>query len=134
VSPDLKALADTVYGEASGEPWDGKLAVAYVPCTRARLRKLSIRDACLEPFQFSCWNDKDPNIIRIAKVSPTDPVYLACIAAASAAMSKSQPDPTGGATHYLTLELLKSNPPAWVKAPTMIPVARIGSQQFYREE
>jgi spore germination cell wall hydrolase CwlJ-like protein len=131
---DLDTLKRTIWGEARGEPFDGMLAVAWVIVNRAKRRNMSIRDVCLQPWQFSCWNAADPNLPQMAKASPEDPGMLICEAAALVAMTRSQVDPTGGATNYVTLGLLKIGAPAWTNAPTMIPTARIGAHAFYRED
>jgi spore germination cell wall hydrolase CwlJ-like protein len=51
-----RIISYTLYAEARGEPFKGKLAVAAVIQTRARLSKVSLTDICLKDQQFSCWN------------------------------------------------------------------------------
>jgi N-acetylmuramoyl-L-alanine amidase len=58
---DVQILALTLYGEARSEGLDGMWAVASVIATRAKKRGVSWRTVCLQPLQFSCWNDNDPN-------------------------------------------------------------------------
>lgn len=61
---DIDILARTIYGEARGEPWEGKIAVAWVVRNRAERGGWwgdTIREVCLKPWQFSCWNETDPN-------------------------------------------------------------------------
>ena len=50
-----RIIAYTIYGEARGEPFKGKLAVAAVIQTRARNAGKSLAETCLEDQQFSCW-------------------------------------------------------------------------------
>ncbi len=52
-----RIISYTIYAEARGEPFKGKLAVASVINTRARLKMLSLHGVCLQDKQFSCWNN-----------------------------------------------------------------------------
>jgi N-acetylmuramoyl-L-alanine amidase len=52
-----RIISYTLYAEARGEPFKGKLAVAAVIQTRARLANTSLVEACLKERQFSCWNE-----------------------------------------------------------------------------
>jgi len=61
----VDVLTRTVYGEARGESEDGQAAVAWVIQNRvakgrAHMSK-TIKDVCLQPKQFSCWNSNNPN-------------------------------------------------------------------------
>ena len=78
---DIDTLARTIYGEARGEDRQSKIAVACVILNRVQQRKQcgyrnidgrkipTIAATCLKPWQFSCWNEKDPNRKVILKVS-----------------------------------------------------------------
>lgn len=46
----------TIAREASGESLEAQVWVASVIITRARERKLTYDEVCLQKFQFSCWN------------------------------------------------------------------------------
>lgn len=52
-----RIISYTIYGEARGEPFKGKLAVAAVIQTRARRSNTSLTKICLTEKQFSCWNE-----------------------------------------------------------------------------
>lgn len=52
-----RIISYTLYAEARGEPFKGKMAVAAVIQTRSRLSSLSLAEVCLQVKQFSCWND-----------------------------------------------------------------------------
>lgn len=52
-----RIVSYTLYAEARGEPFKGKLAVAAVIQTRARLAGSSLVGVCLQAKQFSCWNE-----------------------------------------------------------------------------
>jgi len=54
-----RIISYTLYAEARGEPFKGKMAVAAVIQTRARLSSIPLYEVCLKDQQFSCWNDLD---------------------------------------------------------------------------
>lgn len=51
-------ISFTLYAEARGEPFDGKMAVASVIKTRANRAKISPAEVCQQNKQFTCWNDR----------------------------------------------------------------------------
>ena len=116
---EVDILARTIYGEARGETVRGKEAVASVIVNRMRRARArggywwgdSIEQVCLKPWQFSCWNENDPNRKKIEAVEPGHRVFDTCLRIARRAVSGSLKDPTGGATHYHTLD---ANPP-WAR-------------------
>jgi len=130
---DLITLAQTIRGEARGEPFEGQLAVGWVIRNRSRVRNMAIRDVCLQPFQFSCWNTADPNLRVLASVSFSDPSFIRALGVAGIVISGGLPDLTGAADHYHTLarpENAEAWPPSW--AANMTPTVRVSSHQFYR--
>jgi N-acetylmuramoyl-L-alanine amidase len=52
-----RIISYTLYAEARGEPFKGKMAVAAVIQTRARRSNIPLTEVCLQKTQFSCWND-----------------------------------------------------------------------------
>jgi len=134
---DLKIMALTIYGEARGASAAGKAGVAHVIMNRyARpgwwTRHWSdnvvddtIAAACLDPYQFSCWNNGDPNLKAMAIVSEADPVYLQCMRMAIGVISGDVPDPTHGSYHYHT----KAVTPGWSHG--LDPVWVEGDHLFY---
>lgn len=54
-----RIISYTLYAEARGEPFKGKMAVAAVIQTRSRLAETSLAGTCLKEKQFSCWNEID---------------------------------------------------------------------------
>jgi spore germination cell wall hydrolase CwlJ-like protein len=132
---DVDVLARTVYGEARGEPWLGKLAVAYVVLRRATLASLgrerplfgdgTIAGACLARVQFSCWNDGDPNREKLEAVTLDDPVFRDCALAALSAITNHEQDPTDRATHYHA----DGVEPSWAEGKHFL---SIGRHRFYR--
>ncbi len=67
---EINILAKTLYGEARGEGLSGLEAVANTIINRVNTAKAKggrfwwgndIISVCQKPYQFSCWNKKDPN-------------------------------------------------------------------------
>ena len=54
-----RIISYTLYAEARGESFKGKMAVAAVIQTRARLDQRTLAEVCLKEKQFSCWNEID---------------------------------------------------------------------------
>ena len=103
---DLEIGWRTVYGEARGEPWEGKVAVAWVLRNRLERtdggwrRDTSLAGLCRGPYQFSCRVANDPNQDKLLAVPPGDPVALVC-QHALLIVQRVHPDddPTGDACH-----------------------------------
>lgn len=47
----------TIAFEASGEPFEGQIAVGYVILNRMKRRDIPAPAVCKAPAQFSCWNN-----------------------------------------------------------------------------
>jgi N-acetylmuramoyl-L-alanine amidase len=136
---DVLMLARTLWGEARGEPAEGQTAVAWVICNRAargrfagRLFKQegAVAYVCLVPRQFSCWNEGDPNRIKLLVLGEDQ--FLDQVAIASNVLDGLVADPTDGADHYHTIEPPAGTevwPPDW--AETMRETARFGGHVFY---
>lgn len=125
---DVDTLARTIYGEARGEPDEGKQGVANVVMKRVQLGWKGDHDAksvCLHHAQFSCWLDSDPNKPVIMAVKAKDPVFAKCIAIAVSALSGNLSDVTGNADSY---ERVGTNA-YWGKYLT--PTRVIGHHAFY---
>ena len=145
---DLDVLSRTVYGEARGEPDLGRLAVAYVPVNRALIAQAfvashgrkhplygdgTVAGACTVPWQFSCFNPRDPNREKILALDLTSEEAAPCVSMATAALERSLTDPASGATHYCTAMAPSDGvdwPPDWTEGHE--PTAVIGGQVFYR--
>ncbi|MDP8245468.1 MAG: cell wall hydrolase [Candidatus Hinthialibacter antarcticus] len=124
---EITLMTMCVYGEARGEPFEGKLAVAKVIMNRVAeggWYGRSIKDVVLKPYQFSCFNTWDPNFTKLFQ--PNKRIWKQCFKAAWNAYSEMMDDPTVGATHYC---VHKINPP-WVRA--MKETNRIGNHKFFR--
>ncbi len=127
VIPDFWAVM-TIIQEASGEGLVGMQAVGEVIRTRKDNKIFSdgtVAGTVLWPYQFSGWNTKDPNRIRVANMRLDDEVTLAAIKAWK--MSKSS-FITKGSTHYLNPSIVTPLPD-WANTSNLRVV--IGSHNFY---
>ena len=132
---DLDIAARTVWAEARGESDAGKLAVAWVIRTRAETRKKDgspywwgdgIAGVCKKPWQFSCWNQNDPNRDGLLSLKTDSVGYQQALTAVALALVSNE-DPTDGANHYHTKEV----EPHWSEGQ---PFKIIGNHRFYRLE
>jgi N-acetylmuramoyl-L-alanine amidase len=132
---NIDTLARTLYGEARGEGQIGMQAVANVVLNRVELSGQhphfgngTIASACKAPWQFSCWNENDPNLHTITNVGQSDLTFSGCLQIASDATNGLLVDNTGGATYYY----VKNSPePAWAIDKT--PCAIIGKHLFFKD-
>lgn len=129
---DLFIVVRTVFGEARGEPEEGKRAVAHVIFNRANARDMTITHACLQSalvngrriYQFSCHDDREAtNYQQMMNATVNVKAYRECMAAVIAAFDEE--DFTRGATHYHTRDVK----PYWSTGHE--PSASIGAHLFY---
>lgn len=135
--PEDLLLALTLYGEARGEPIDGKRGVAWVVRNRRDAAKAwlakrgtkhplfgdgTVGGVVLRPWQFSCWNKGDANLPKLLEIVQTNGAsagvglwaVLRAVAAGVLTEPPEWPDPTYGATHYCVKALWgKDDPKAW---------------------
>jgi N-acetylmuramoyl-L-alanine amidase len=126
----IDVLARTLWGEARGEGRTGIDAVAAVVVNRLRRPRrfgATIEEICRKPFQFSCWNENDPNLPKLLAVGPDNRELAVCLEVAKAAVEGRLADPTGGADHYHH----RSVQPAWSAGRT--PSAIIGNHLFFND-
>src|SRR3989338_5658067 len=134
---DLDILARTIYGEARGEllkktgGMKSLHAVAWVIKNRfkARVYGATIKDICLKPWQFSCWNPNDVNRKAIEKVQIDNKILQTCTIAALEVLNDIVPDCTEGANHYHNHLI---SPPYW--ALPMFKTVKIAGHIFYKIE
>lgn len=125
VSDDLLGIV-TLFQEAEGESYPGKVAVAEVILRRTARRYMSdgtVAGTVLRPFQFSGWNTGSTNRIRSLKLNDDDPAVRECIRAWNHAKAGS--NTTGNAVHYFNPELCF---PDWARGAEV--VAEIGNHRF----
>lgn len=110
---DIDILARTIYGEARGESTLGKRAVACVIINRYNSKKwfsgANIAETCRKKWQFSCWNDGDPNKKKIENATAIE--LAECLAIAEAFVDGKEKDFLCGACHYHTTKLT----PKWAE-------------------
>jgi N-acetylmuramoyl-L-alanine amidase len=93
-----------------------------------RFRKAKDRRVTWENhWQFSCWNQGDPNRAKILALDENDPRLRACLRVARRALAGEIEDATGGATHYHT----RGMTPPWAR--NREPSAEIGRHLFYND-
>lgn len=128
---DHEIATATVFMEASGEPPEGRLAVAWVLANRVASGRWgsTLTAVCLAARQFSCWLPGNPNLRRLALEPDASPVLGACATAVEDATSGASPDPTGGALFYANDSVtgyFRDN-------PAYRATATIGAHTFYAE-
>ncbi len=131
-------LARTLYGEARGEyqKQNGGLA-ALIAVGNVVINRLAypdrfgstIKEVCLKPFQFSCWNPRDVNYkLIVRKDLFREEIFLRCLEAAEKIEQKVWPDLTQGCDHYHASWL--SNRPFWARG--IKPRIQIGQHIFFK--
>jgi len=121
--------AITVFREAGGEPFAGKVAVARVIRNRTRPEFRTWPDTlegvCLQKAQFSCWNPGDATSSRLPiRGTPDWACFLDCLRAVEESEIL---DPSDGATHYYNPKL--ADPP-WAKRLRLL--CEIGHHRFLK--
>lgn len=136
---DLDYAALTVYGEASGEPIEGRIAVACVIRNRLKTGRWgsTYESVCLSPWQFSCWRSAggEENYRRlmalVAKVDTggglDDPIYAETRWMVDGLSRGVLLDRVHKATHYFTASIPEI--PKWAHGKA--PVARVGAHVFF---
>ena len=96
----------------------------------------SVSAVCLKPYQFSCWNPKDPNsqlLLALREQYREAIKKKSCRASLKALIDAADgylPDMTAGATHYLTVNLHESDhAPDWSKGRDKY--IEIGAHRFF---
>lgn len=143
---DILVGALTIHGEGRGCTQLGRVAIAHTILNRMRARRWwgvrvaphpdhSMAAVCLKPWQFSAWNPNDPNYALLSglreryREAIQDRNCRASLKALIDALDGWEPDPTGGATHYLTSALHRSGrAPAWARRDDFI---EVGAHRFF---
>lgn len=133
---DIQILARTIYGEARGEYNKSNggigalIAIANVVMNRLKQKSWygnTIREVCQKPWQFSCWNDNDPNLCVLRAETIIDPVFEICLQVSEKVIAGTWPDLTKGSDHYYATSL--KIPPRW--ALGRLPKCQIGQHLFF---
>lgn len=140
---NARILALTMVGEGRGETLDGRVAIAWTVRNRVMQKGQTFASRCLQKSQYSCWwpfGGKDnydslmfftQHIFEGGDPSPHrwNPVYQESLVLAGGVIDGRLRDRTRGSTHYLTIDLLHSKPPAWVAGHE--PAILLGSHAFF---
>ena len=133
IAGDALAIA-TIWQEAAGEPYEGKLAVAAVIRNRMKRKYQSdgtVEDTVLRSFQFSGWNTGQGSLRqRSARLDDQDPVVQDC---AKAWKESELIDPTHGAVLYFAPKSVKEAP-YWASANGVQLATVIHHHQFYTDQ
>lgn len=130
VTENIEYMAKTVWGEARGEDKEGRIAVASVILNRKNKQSWmgkTIKDVCLKKWQFSCWNENDPNLEKIKNLKLEDLTEFLDIA--YGVVSGMYEDPTSGSTHYYAKSM--KSPPKWAEGKE--PVLDHGGHLFFND-
>lgn len=145
---DIDVMVRTVIGEAADEPDEGKAAVAWVILNRARMNMPhyggnNVADVALHKasvmrpsgkrivWQFEPWMHTK---IRgyLWAIPKSSNKYQHVLSIVRGCVSGEIPDPTGGATHFLNPDIVKSRTggslPSWASGEQK----RIGTHVFYK--
>ncbi|WP_417449523.1 cell wall hydrolase [Kordiimonas sp.] len=125
---NIDLSARVAWGEARSEGLTGLQAVLNVMANRAKDRRWpsSLAGVATQPWQFSAYNENDPNRAKLEAVTDDDPNFAQAVELAARAVRGELEDVTGGATHYHSKYI---SPPFWTKDATV--TARIGDHIFY---
>lgn len=125
-----ETAARTAWGEARGEGIAGMQAVLNVIGNRALHPGWwgdDIASVCTKPWQFSCWNENDPNRDKLLSVTDEDPRFRAALPLAARLVVGSLHDITRGSDSYYATNTPK---PRWASGRS--PQVIIGHHAFYR--
>jgi N-acetylmuramoyl-L-alanine amidase len=127
---DRDILTRTLFGEAGNETDAGQVAVIH--SIRNRLLRGPAKrfggtpaQVCLQPWQFSCWNESDPMRARMLAMKPESATYQRLAETVDRAWV--MPDTIGGADHYYASYIAK---PRWAEPPARMTV-RHGVHMFF---
>jgi len=141
---EVELLRGLIMGEAEGEPFAGKCAVADVVVNRVLLAEekrvtwwgRTLHEVALKPHQFSCfysdWRARRHAIFAGVRLDLTPACKDADRAARHALDRLAGLDGTGdrsfGATHYFAPKVVR---PTWAR--NMTKLVTVGGHDFYRE-
>lgn len=125
---DAALMALCIWREARGESELGRRGVAWVIYNRVVHNSYfgdSIQTVILKPWQFSSFNENDPN--ERLWPADNDQAYLEIQNIATSVLNGTDDDPTDGATSYFDVSIPA---PAW--AATMKLTLETGRLRFFK--
>lgn len=129
-------FARTLFGEARGEGMEGQSAVGEVILNRLADDRWpsTLAGVCLQPWQFSCWNDKDPNRPFLLSDLEGDQVLEQCRMVSLELLFGSRRSYVGRSNHFVTKEVYgdKSKRPDWAIRTAVTCV--VGNHVFFDVE
>ena len=128
--PEGVVLRMAGWAEARGEIRKGLLAVLWVIRNRALHADTSLKAEILKPWQFSSFNQADPNRDKMLRAWTDDSLAWAAVDAVCELFEAgSTEDPTDGARHYYVEKM--PDPPKWGRGhPGWMEHCVIGRQVF----
>lgn len=129
-------LAMCIFGEARSETPDARAGVGNVIKNRVLAGIYPGGDSwekvITAPLQFSCFNQNDPNRVKIMEPlkHETQETWDSCYSIAKAILEGSGKDNTKRATHYFD-KSMDARPPYWAKA--FIHTVDIGRLRFWQD-
>lgn len=126
---DVELLARTIWGEARGEGRKGMEAIAAVIVNRMMHPTRWAHDVygvVTADKQFSCWNERDPNRVKLLDRLTDDEFKVALEIARNALEHRSMD--LSGATHFH----VKTIAPCWSSSKDVKRLKRIGKHVFYK--
>lgn len=145
---EFHAVALTLYGEASGEPIEGRVFVGCVARNRLNSGRYGsdYKAVVHKRLQFSCWwiEGGRSNFDRVMALARQlleaeyaerttfhrDPVFEECAFLTEGLMGGQIRDRAKGATHYCTRALYQTDPPHWTKG--RVAVVKCGAHVGFR--
>ena len=114
---ETEVLARTIYGEARSGDVEDATAIACVILNRVGYRNWpsNVADVCLQPMQFSVWNESDAGRARMLRAERGKTAWFdECWKIAEEALRGALTDKTRTSTHYHT----RAVAPRWSKGKT----------------
>lgn len=126
---DFTLAAITIWREAAGEGIEGMRAVLHVILNRTKDSRwgLTVMETCTQPWQFSCFNAKDPIVGKWPR--RTNPREWQAWRDALLLCNNPGEDPTFGSNHYYNPKAVVSKP-KWATNETFM--LQIGRHRFHR--
>ena len=131
---ELILLAVLEWREASNQPYDGKLAVAWTVRNRVLKPGKSWygddwEEVVLKRWQYTSFEKSDPQSTKLPGDPSKDKSWEDSLRAAEAAYLGQGQDPSLGSTHYFAPKSVAK--PAWADAPGSTYKCTIGDHWFY---